>query len=212
MARTRDTIDICRKVWSGDKVTHDGKAYSLPYDGGTGLGKPLKFMNRPPVRDIPISIASIGPRKRRTHRRSGRHLADDPLRARPLRAGVGRSAQDRPRQARSGKSRSRSSPDSSWRSARATTSRSPRRGPRLDRLLRGRHGRQTRTSTTTSSSGTAGKKKPRRSRICSCPGSGWRRSRRARGVHRLVGADRRRRVRARTHPGVQGGGCDPFST
>ena len=62
MARTRDTIDICRKVWSGDKVTHDGKAYSLPYDGGTGLGKPLKFMNRPPVRDIPISIASIGPK------------------------------------------------------------------------------------------------------------------------------------------------------
>ena len=62
MARTRDTIDICRKVWSGDKVTHDGKAYSLPYDGGTGLGKPLKFMNRPPARDIPISIASIGPK------------------------------------------------------------------------------------------------------------------------------------------------------
>ena len=44
MARTRDTIDICKKVWSGDKVTHEGKASSLPYDGGTGLGKPLKFM------------------------------------------------------------------------------------------------------------------------------------------------------------------------
>ncbi len=62
MARTRDTIDICRKVWSGDKVTHEGKAYSLPFEGGTGLGKPLKFMNRPPARDIPISIASIGPK------------------------------------------------------------------------------------------------------------------------------------------------------
>ncbi|MDG2437819.1 MAG: LLM class flavin-dependent oxidoreductase, partial [Ilumatobacter sp.] len=24
LGRTRDTVDICRKVWSGDKVTHDG--------------------------------------------------------------------------------------------------------------------------------------------------------------------------------------------
>ncbi len=63
LARTRDTIEICRKVWSGDKVTHDGTAYQLPLaDGGTGLGKPLKFMNRPPAADIPIAIASIGPK------------------------------------------------------------------------------------------------------------------------------------------------------
>ena len=54
LGRTRDTIDICRKVWSGDKVSHEGRAYNLPLaDGGTGLGKPLKFMNRPPERDIP---------------------------------------------------------------------------------------------------------------------------------------------------------------
>ena len=38
------------------------------------------------------------------------------------------------------RSRLRLSPDSSWRSARATTSRSPRRSSRPDRLLRGRHG------------------------------------------------------------------------
>ena len=62
LGRTRDTIEICQKVWSGDRVSHDGRAYSLPYDGGTGLGKPLKFMNRPPARDIPIAIASIGPK------------------------------------------------------------------------------------------------------------------------------------------------------
>ena len=24
LGRTRDTVEICRKVWSGDKVTHDG--------------------------------------------------------------------------------------------------------------------------------------------------------------------------------------------
>ncbi|MFT5203374.1 MAG: F420-dependent oxidoreductase-like protein [Candidatus Aldehydirespiratoraceae bacterium] len=63
LGRTRDTVDICRKVWSGDKVTHDGKAVSLPLpaDEGTGLGKPLKFMNRIANKDIPIVIASIGP-------------------------------------------------------------------------------------------------------------------------------------------------------
>jgi F420-dependent oxidoreductase-like protein len=63
LARTRDTIEICRKVWSGEKVSHEGRTYSLPLpEGGTGLGKPLKFMNRPPERGIPISLASIGPR------------------------------------------------------------------------------------------------------------------------------------------------------
>ncbi|MCP3989177.1 MAG: LLM class F420-dependent oxidoreductase [Actinomycetia bacterium] len=64
MARTRDTIEICRKVWSGEKVSHDGKAYSLPLPEGrgTGLGKPLKFMNKMLRPDIPIVVASIGPK------------------------------------------------------------------------------------------------------------------------------------------------------
>ena len=62
MARTRDTIEICRKVWSGDKLTHDGPSYKLPFEGGTGLGKPIRFMDRPPANDIRIAIASIGPK------------------------------------------------------------------------------------------------------------------------------------------------------
>lgn len=64
LGRTRDTIDICRKVWSGEKVTHEGRAFSLPLPEGqgTGLGKPLKFMDKRPERDIPIVIASIGPK------------------------------------------------------------------------------------------------------------------------------------------------------
>lgn len=59
----RNTVDICRKVWSGDKVTHDGRAVSLPWpaDEGTGPGRPPKFMNRIERPDIPIVIASIGP-------------------------------------------------------------------------------------------------------------------------------------------------------
>lgn len=62
LGRTRDVIEICRKVWSGDRVVHDGSAISLPYDGGTGLGKPLKRMGKPYRTDIPIAVASIGPR------------------------------------------------------------------------------------------------------------------------------------------------------
>jgi len=64
LGRTRDTIEICRKVWSGDKVTHEGRAFSLPLPEGegTGLGKPLKFMNRMHRQDIPIVVASIGPK------------------------------------------------------------------------------------------------------------------------------------------------------
>ncbi|MDA3039665.1 MAG: LLM class F420-dependent oxidoreductase [Actinomycetota bacterium] len=65
IARTRDTIEICRKVWSGDKVVHEGEAYQLPLpesQGGSGLGKPLKFVDKPLRTDIPIVIASIGPK------------------------------------------------------------------------------------------------------------------------------------------------------
>ena len=61
---TRDVIDICRKVWSGDKVEHEGRAFSLPLPEGegTGLGKPLKLMCKPYRQDIPIAVASIGPK------------------------------------------------------------------------------------------------------------------------------------------------------
>ena len=61
---TKDVIEICRKVWSGDKVEHDGRAVSLPLPEGegTGLGKPLRLMCKPFRRDIPIAVASIGPK------------------------------------------------------------------------------------------------------------------------------------------------------
>lgn len=64
LGRTREVIDICRKVWAREKVEYAGKHYQvpLPADQGTGLGKPLKLINHP-VRDhIPITIASIGPK------------------------------------------------------------------------------------------------------------------------------------------------------
>src|SRR5205085_11809276 len=47
--RTREVIEICRKVWRREEVTHDGRAYTLPLppEQGTGLGKPLKIINHP---------------------------------------------------------------------------------------------------------------------------------------------------------------------
>ncbi len=65
LQRTREVIDICRKVWSGEALVHDGPNYHLPLDaehGGSGLGKPLKFMGRPFRSDIPVWIAAIGPK------------------------------------------------------------------------------------------------------------------------------------------------------
>jgi F420-dependent oxidoreductase-like protein len=62
--RTREIMDICRKVWRRDIVEYHGKAYSLPLpaDQGSGLGKPLKILTHP-VRDrIPIYLASMGER------------------------------------------------------------------------------------------------------------------------------------------------------
>jgi len=65
LGRTREIIDICRKVWKREeKLTYDGKYYTLPLppEQGTGLGKPLKIINHPKRADIPIHIASLGPK------------------------------------------------------------------------------------------------------------------------------------------------------
>lgn len=62
LARTREIIEVCRKVWRREVLEHDGAHYSipLPSDQGTGLGKPLKIINRPVRSDIPVSLAALG--------------------------------------------------------------------------------------------------------------------------------------------------------
>ena len=64
LGRTREIIEICRQVWRREKVQFEGKYYQipLPADQGTGLGKPLKLINHPVRADIPIVIASLGPK------------------------------------------------------------------------------------------------------------------------------------------------------
>jgi F420-dependent oxidoreductase-like protein len=61
IARTREIVDICRKVWRREKLVNDGLyKIPLPEGQGTGLGKPLKLINHPRRTDIPIWIAALG--------------------------------------------------------------------------------------------------------------------------------------------------------
>jgi F420-dependent oxidoreductase-like protein len=62
VGRTRELIDICRMVWRRDRLDYHGKHYTLPLEGGTGLGKPLKLINHPVRMRIPIVIAALGPK------------------------------------------------------------------------------------------------------------------------------------------------------
>lgn len=64
LTRTREIIEICRQVWARERVTYEGRAYTLPLppEQGTGLGKALKLITKP-VRDrIPVYVAALGPR------------------------------------------------------------------------------------------------------------------------------------------------------
>jgi len=64
LQRTREIVEICRKVWRRERLEHHGPKYPLPLptDQGTGLGKPLKLINTP-VRDrIPVMLAALGPK------------------------------------------------------------------------------------------------------------------------------------------------------
>ena len=61
LRRTREVIDICRRVWRREVITNDGLyQIPLPPDQGTGLGKPLKLLNHPVRDEIPIYVAALG--------------------------------------------------------------------------------------------------------------------------------------------------------
>ena len=65
VARMRDTVEICRKVWRRDeKLTHIGETHQVPLAAGegSGLGKPLKIINHPYREEIPIALATLGPK------------------------------------------------------------------------------------------------------------------------------------------------------
>ena len=61
LEKTREYVEIVRSILRRETLEHHGSQYDIPHDG-TGLGKPLKLMMRPLRPDLPIYLASIGPR------------------------------------------------------------------------------------------------------------------------------------------------------
>jgi F420-dependent oxidoreductase-like protein len=64
LAKTRDYLQILRKMMAGDeRVEFEGPEYQVPYrgPGSTGLGKPLRTTFRDPIAP-PILLAAIGPK------------------------------------------------------------------------------------------------------------------------------------------------------
>ena len=62
LERTRDYVDILRKVWRREVVTSGSAHYPLPYPGGTGLGKPIKLTLHPMRDRIPVLLGAEGPK------------------------------------------------------------------------------------------------------------------------------------------------------
>jgi F420-dependent oxidoreductase-like protein len=63
LGRTKEIIDLIRRGLRRETLVHDGIfTLPLPEAQGTGLGKPLKLLNRPERASIPLYIAALGPK------------------------------------------------------------------------------------------------------------------------------------------------------
>ncbi len=62
LSRTREYVEIVRKVWAREVVEYEGREFQLPATEGTGLGKPLKLMIKPVQEKLPIYLGAIGPK------------------------------------------------------------------------------------------------------------------------------------------------------
>lgn len=58
LSRLRETIEILRIAFRGEKISYTGKYFNLPLSGGQG--KPIR-LNHPPV-EIPIFLATLAPK------------------------------------------------------------------------------------------------------------------------------------------------------
>jgi F420-dependent oxidoreductase-like protein len=57
LARLRETVDICRLIFRGERAAYQGKVFQLPLPESEG--KPIKINHEPA--DIPIYLATLGP-------------------------------------------------------------------------------------------------------------------------------------------------------
>lgn len=60
LARTREYVDIVKAALRRERVSYSGKHFTLPLPDGPG--KPLKLIVHPVREEIPIYLASIGPK------------------------------------------------------------------------------------------------------------------------------------------------------
>ncbi len=63
LTRTKEVVDIVRKIVGREVVEYAGDTVSVPLTkeaGGTGLGKPLKLINKPDRPVVPIYLAALG--------------------------------------------------------------------------------------------------------------------------------------------------------
>ena len=57
LTRLRETVEICRVIFSGEKVRYQGKVFQLPLPDSEG--KPIRIAHEPA--EIPIYLATLGP-------------------------------------------------------------------------------------------------------------------------------------------------------
>jgi F420-dependent oxidoreductase-like protein len=63
LERTREWLTVFRKMIAREEpVEFHGRHYDLPLQGGAGLGKPLKLINKPLRNHIPVYIGAEGPK------------------------------------------------------------------------------------------------------------------------------------------------------
>lgn len=58
LTRMRETVEIVRSVFAGEKVAYSGEAFAIPLPGGEG--RPMR-VSVPPV-DVPVYLASMSPK------------------------------------------------------------------------------------------------------------------------------------------------------
>jgi F420-dependent oxidoreductase-like protein len=64
LQKTREYVEIVRRVLRREVLEHHGEHYDIPYRGpdSTGLGRPLRLLVHPLRADIPIYLGAISPK------------------------------------------------------------------------------------------------------------------------------------------------------
>lgn len=62
VARTREIIEICRRVWRREPLTYNGRHYQVPLNTAGRTARPLKLVDHPVREAIPIAVAALGPK------------------------------------------------------------------------------------------------------------------------------------------------------